>query len=88
MEGVPRPPGPIGRAKMNFVLQPVNIRDSGVTIQLFVDSATRPRAFVGILSLTTDEFIGLRGVLEKGTSGKGASATLIIHPLLDAIGTR
>jgi len=66
-------------------MQPVNVNDKAVTIQLFVESSTRHRAFIGIMSFTRAEFISFRDVLVRGTASKKTDTELIVHPLLHAL---
>lgn len=70
---------------MKIVLQPVVIAEGGVTIHMYTESPTRNKAFLGLLTFTKEEFVTFREVLVKGTSGKGAQAELIVHPLLHAL---
>ena len=63
----------------NITLQPVDIKPTHVTVQMFVDSDTRKHGFCGMLSFTRGEFEDFRGVLVKGVKNN-KSASITIHP--------
>jgi hypothetical protein len=69
---------------VNFVIQPVDVNESAVTMQIFVDSGARNHGLAGILTMTTEEFTAFRRVMQRGVKGLKV-IKLIVHSAFEAI---
>ena len=69
---------------IQFILNPIDVNESGVSFQLLVDSPTRKRGFSANCVMTRDEFVAFRKTLLKGVQ-KIKDRSLVIHPYLKSI---
>jgi len=69
---------------ITFVLQPFNIGKESVQFQIFVDSETRRHSFVGINSMTHQEWFAFRKALEKGVKTLKTVA-VDVHPAFEKV---
>lgn len=69
---------------IQFILNPIDVNESGVSFQLLVDSPTRKRGFSANCVMTRDEFVAFRKTMTRGVK-KVKNRSLVIHPNLKAI---